>query len=103
MAMTIIEELETSKRGVYGGCVGYFDFAGNIDTAIAIRSTVIKNSIAYVQAGAGVVADSNPTYEYEETVNKAKGMLRAIALARTIGPEIGSGHLIAEDPGSALT
>jgi hypothetical protein len=56
MAMTIIEELEKTKRGVYGGCVGYFDFAGNIDTAIAIRSTVIKDSIAYVQAGAGVVA-----------------------------------------------
>lgn len=84
MAMTIIEELETSKRGVYGGCVGYFDFAGNIDTAIAIRSTVIKNSIAYVQAGAGVVADSVPESEDAECQAKAMAVLNAVAVANSL-------------------
>lgn len=84
MAMTIIEELEKSKRGVYGGCVGYFDFAGNIDTAIAIRSTVIKNSIAYVQAGAGVVADSLPASEDAECQAKAMAVLNAVAVANSL-------------------
>lgn len=84
MAMTIIEELEKSKRGVYGGCVGYFDFAGNIDTAIAIRSTVIKNSIAYVQAGAGVVADSIPESEDAECQAKAMAVLNAVAVANSL-------------------
>ena len=84
MAMTIIEELEKSKRGVYGGCVGYFDFAGNIDTAIAIRSTVIKNSIAYVQAGAGVVADSVPESEDAECQAKAMAVLNAVAVANSL-------------------
>ena len=84
MAMTIIEELENSKRGVYGGCVGYFDFAGNIDTAIAIRSTVIKNSIAYVQAGAGVVADSIPESEDAECQAKAMAVLNAVAVANSL-------------------
>jgi anthranilate synthase component 1 len=84
MAMTIIEELEKSKRGVYGGCVGYFDFAGNIDTAIAIRSTVIKNSIAYVQAGAGVVADSVPASEDAECQAKAMAVLNAVAVANSL-------------------
>jgi len=84
MAMTIIEELEKSKRGVYGGCVGYFDFAGNIDTAIAIRSTVIKNSIAYVQAGAGVVADSLPESEDAECQAKAMAVLNAVAVANSL-------------------
>jgi anthranilate synthase component 1 len=84
MAMTIIEELEQSKRGVYGGCVGYFDFAGNIDTAIAIRSTVIKNSIAYVQAGAGVVADSVPESEDAECQAKAMAVLNAVAVANSL-------------------
>jgi anthranilate synthase component 1 len=84
MAMTIIEELEKSKRGVYGGCVGYFDFAGNIDTAIAIRSTVIKNSIAYVQAGAGVVADSVPESEDAECQAKAMAVLDAVAVANSL-------------------
>ena len=84
MAMTIIEELETSKRGVYGGCVGYFDFAGNIDTAIAIRSTVTKNSIAYVQAGAAVVADSLPESEDAECQPKAMAVLNAVAVANSL-------------------
>jgi anthranilate synthase component 1 len=84
MAMTIIEELEKSKRGVYGGCVGYFDFAGNIDTAIAIRSTVIKNSVAYVQAGAGVVADSVPESEDAECQAKAMAVLNAVAVANSL-------------------
>jgi anthranilate synthase component 1 len=82
--MTIIEELEKSKRGVYGGCVGYFDFAGNIDTAIAIRSTVIKDSVAYVQAGAGVVADSVPESEDAECQAKAMAVLNAVAVANSL-------------------
>ena len=82
--MTIIEELEKSKRGVYGGCVGYFDFAGNIDTAIAIRSTVIKDSVAYVQAGAGVVADSIPESEDAECQAKAMAVLNAVAVANSL-------------------
>ena len=82
--MTIIEQLEKSKRGVYGGCVGYFDFAGNIDTAIAIRSTVIKDSIAYVQAGAGVVADSVPASEDAECQAKAIAVLNAVAVANSL-------------------
>ena len=84
MAMKIIEELEGSKRGIYGGCVGYFDFAGNVDTAIAIRSTVIKDSVAYVQAGAGVVADSIPASEDAECQAKAMAVLNAIAVANTL-------------------
>ena len=84
MAMTIIEELEKTKRGVYGGCVGYFDFAGNVDTAIAIRSTVIKNQMAFVQAGAGVVADSVPETEDAECQFKAMAVLNAIAIANTL-------------------
>jgi anthranilate synthase component 1 len=84
MAMKIIEELEKSKRGVYGGCVGYFDFAGNVDTAIAIRSAVIKTGTAYVQAGAGVVADSIPASEDAECQAKAMAVLNAVAVANTL-------------------
>ena len=84
-AMQIINSLEKNKRCAYAGAVGYFGFDGSHDSCITLRTCLLKNGKAYVQAGAGVVADSNPTYEYEETVNKAKGMLRAIALARTIG------------------
>lgn len=84
MAMKIIEKLEPSRRGFYGGCVGYFDFAGNVDTAIAIRSTVIKSGIAYVQAGAGVVADSVPQAEDAECNAKAAAVLKAVAVANTI-------------------
>ena len=86
-AMQIINELEHSKRGPYAGAVGYFGFDGNLDSCITLRSVVLKDGQAYVQAGAGVVADSLPASEYEETVNKARGMLRAIELARHIGGE----------------
>jgi anthranilate synthase component 1 len=81
-AMEIIDELEDVKRGPYAGAVGYFDFNGNLDSGIIIRTIVIKDGTAYVQAGAGIVADSNPEAEYHETVNKAKGMLRALELAQ---------------------
>lgn len=84
MAMQIIENLEQSKRGFYGGCVGYFDFAGNVDTAIAIRSAVIKNDVAYVQAGAGVVMDSVPAMEDAECQAKAAAVLKAVAVANTM-------------------
>jgi anthranilate synthase component 1 len=84
MAMKIIEQLEPSRRGFYGGCVGYFDFAGNVDTAIAIRSAVIKSGKAYVQAGAGVVADSVPALEDAECQAKAAAVLKAVAIANTL-------------------
>jgi anthranilate synthase component 1 len=83
-AMQIINELEKSKRGAYAGAVGYFGFDGNHDSCIALRTVVLKDGKAYVQAGAGVVADSVPASEYEETVNKAKGMLRAIERAKLL-------------------
>ena len=80
-AMEIIDELESIRRGTYGGAVGYFSFSGSADTAITIRTAVIKDGTAYVQAGGGIVADSVPETEYYETVSKAKAMLSAIALA----------------------
>ena len=83
-AMQIINSLEKHKRCAYAGAVGYFGFDGSHDSCITLRTCLLKDGKAYVQAGAGVVADSNPTYEYNETVNKAKGMLRAIALASTL-------------------
>ncbi len=78
--MQIIDQLEPHRRGPYAGAVGYFDFSGNMDTCIALRTIVIKDNLAFVQAGAGIVADSIPSSEYEETVNKARGILQAIAL-----------------------
>ncbi|MCX6414217.1 MAG: anthranilate synthase component I [Actinobacteria bacterium] len=83
-AMAIIDELEASRRGLYGGCVGYLDFAGNIDTAIAIRTAVIKDGVAHVQAGAGIVADSVPRSEAAECRSKAAAVLRAVAVAATL-------------------
>ncbi len=80
-AMEIIEEIEPHKRGVYGGAVGYMGFQGNMDMCITIRTVLIKDTSVYVQAGAGVVADSVPEREYEETVNKAKAVLKAVELA----------------------
>ena len=80
-AMEIIEELETHRRGVYGGAVGYVDFSGNLDTCIALRTLVIKDGIAYIQAGGGIVADSEPVREREESMNKASAMLRAVRFA----------------------
>lgn len=81
-AMEIIEELEPCKREVYGGSVGYFDFSGNMDMCIAIRTMVIKDSMLHMQAGAGIVADSVPEKEFEETENKARGMLKAVEMAK---------------------
>ena len=80
-AMEIIDELEPSRRGPYAGAIGYFGFSGNMDSCITIRTVVVKEKTAYIQAGAGIVADSSPAGEYEETLNKARGMLKAIAMA----------------------
>jgi len=82
-AVQIIRELEPDDRGIYAGAVGYFDYSGNMDTCIAIRTLVLKNGTATIQAGAGIVADSVPALEYEETVNKAKALLRAIEIAES--------------------
>ncbi len=81
-AMQIIEELEPTRRGVYGGSVLYADFAGNLDSCIAIRTMLMKGKKAYLQAGAGIVADSNPESEFQECLNKAKAVLRAVEKAR---------------------
>ena len=81
-AMEIISELENQRRGLYAGAVGYLDFAGNLDFCIAIRTVVIENGRAYVQAGAGIVADSNPAAEYEETRDKARAVIQALELAQ---------------------
>jgi len=80
-AMEIIDELENVKRGPYAGCIGYLSFSGNLDTCITIRTIIVLNGRAYVQAGAGIVADSNPLREYQETVNKAKAQILAIQSA----------------------
>nr|WP_157527996.1 anthranilate synthase component I [Kibdelosporangium sp. MJ126-NF4]CEL16975.1 Anthranilate synthase, aminase component [Kibdelosporangium sp. MJ126-NF4]CTQ91796.1 Anthranilate synthase, aminase component (EC 4.1.3.27) [Kibdelosporangium sp. MJ126-NF4] len=85
-AMELIEQLEPTRRGLYGGVVGYLDFAGNADTAIAIRTALVQNGVAYVQAGAGIVADSNPAAEDDECQNKAGAVLSAIAMAETVRP-----------------
>jgi anthranilate synthase component 1 len=82
-AMQIISELEQTQRGTYGGCVGYFSFNGNLDCCITIRTALIKDGRAYVQAGGGWVNDSTPEAEFDETVNKAKAMLKAVALAES--------------------
>ena len=79
-AMQIIDELEPHRRGPYAGAVGYFDFNGNMDTCIALRTIVVQGGQAYVQAGAGIVADSVPAAEYQETLNKARGLLKAIEI-----------------------
>ncbi|MFH1578282.1 MAG: anthranilate synthase component I [Candidatus Omnitrophota bacterium] len=78
-AMEIIDQLENTRRRTYAGCVGYFSFTGSLDTCITIRSILIKNKLAYIQAGGGIVADSNPEKEYQETVNKAKAQIEAIS------------------------
>ena len=86
-AMQIISELEQTTRGPYGGCVGYFSFNGNLDCCITIRTALLKEGKAYVQAGGGWVNDSTPEAEYMETVNKAKAMLHAVALAESFTKE----------------
>jgi anthranilate synthase component I len=83
-AMEIISELEADQRGAYAGCVGYFDFSGNLDTAITIRTLVIKDGVAYAQAAGGVVYDSEPELEFMESENKARAMLRAIEEAESM-------------------
>jgi anthranilate synthase component 1 len=77
-AMEIINELENEKRNVYAGAVGYVSFSGNLDMALAIRTMVVKDEKAYVQAGAGIVYDSDPVAEYEETLNKARALLEVM-------------------------
>ena len=79
-AMEIIDELEPNKRGPYAGAVGYIDFCGSMDTCIALRTIVITQGNAHVQSGAGIVADSQPEKEFEETLNKAKGLIVAIEM-----------------------
>ena len=86
-AMEIISELEGEQRGVYAGAVGYFSHSGNLDTAIALRTMVIKNGRAYIQAGGGIVADSDPGEEYQESLNKARALLRALDEAEEIAGE----------------
>ncbi len=93
-AMELIEELEPTRRGVYAGVLGYLDFAGDADTAITIRTALLKDGIAYVQAGGGIVADSEPEYEDNESRTKAMAVLKAVAAARTM-------RTFTPDPGSA--
>jgi anthranilate synthase component 1 len=81
-AMQIIDELEPHRRGPYAGAVGYLDYSGNMDTCIALRTLVVQGNKAYVQAGAGIVADSDPAAEYQETLNKARGLLKAIEMTQ---------------------
>ena len=85
-AMEIIDELEVSRRGLYGGVVGYLDFAGDADAAIAIRTALLKDGVAYVQAGGGIVADSDPPTEDQESQNKAAAVVRAISVAQSFTP-----------------
>jgi anthranilate synthase component 1 len=91
-AMEIIDELEPTARGPYAGAVGYIDFSGNLDTAIGLRTMVADGTTAWVQAGAGVVADSDPAFEYEECRTKARAVLAAIEAARNLdAPGDGAG------------
>ena len=85
-AMQIISEMENTRRGCYAGAIGYFGFDGNIDSCIALRCAVLKDAQAYFQAGAGIVADSDPKREYEETVSKARAMMKALAMASEMKP-----------------
>jgi len=79
--MEIIDELEPCRRGVYGGSVGYLGYSGNLDMCIAIRTMIIKDDVVYIQAGAGIVADSRADKEFEETENKARGLVKAVEMA----------------------
>jgi anthranilate synthase component 1 len=94
-AMEIIDDLERHRRGPYAGCVGYFDFSGNLDTCITIRTCVFVDDVAYCQAGAGVVADSVPEREERETEAKARALLAAVAAAEALPGARGA------EPGSA--
>jgi anthranilate synthase component 1 len=90
-AMEIINELEPVKRGVYAGAVGYLAWNGNMDTAIAIRTAVIKDGTLHIQAGAGIVYDSKPELEWKETMNKARAVFKAVAMAEA-GLRVGGGE-----------
>jgi anthranilate synthase component 1 len=79
--MQIIEELEPTRRGVYGGAIGYFSYNGNLDACITIRTLLVKDGTAFVQAGGGIVADSDPEAEFEETMSKSNAVRRAVELA----------------------
>jgi anthranilate synthase component I len=89
-AMAIIDEVEPHRRGPYAGAVGYVDFSGNMDTCIALRTLVVQGNQAYIQAGAGIVADSVPASEYQETLNKARGLLKAVEITEQRFKEAGS-------------
>jgi len=91
-AMEIIDELEKDKRGPYAGCVGYFSADGEMDTCIVLRTAVVKGGKMYVQAGAGIVADSNPDMEQDECINKAKALFRAADEARRFAHQAGRGQ-----------
>jgi anthranilate synthase component 1 len=91
-AMEIIDELEKEKRGLYAGCVGYFSAGGEMDTCIVLRTALIKDGVIYVQAGAGIVADSNPAAEQQECVNKAKALFRAAEEARRFASQARRGQ-----------
>jgi anthranilate synthase component 1 len=93
-AMEIISELEGEQRGVYAGAVGYFSYSGNLDTAIALRTMVMQNGRAYIQAGGGIVADSDPTEEYQESLNKARALLRALDEAEKMAAERRGSHAV---------
>jgi len=95
-AMEVIAELEPDKRGPYAGCVGYFSFSGNMDTAITIRTIIMTDGTAHVQAGAGIVYDSVPAREYEETLSKARALLKAIEEADTPGSPPRSSHAVTD-------
>jgi len=101
-AMGIIAELENEARGAYAGAIGYLGFSGNLNTCITIRTIIFKNGKAYVQAGAGIVWDSVPENEYQETVNKAKGMLKAIRAAEAAFPPVGAAKRSASDFSTVL-
>jgi anthranilate synthase component 1 len=91
--MQIIEELEGRRRGLYAGCVGYLSFSGNMDMAITIRTILLKDGKAYVQAGAGIVMDSDPAREYVEAMNKGAAMIRALEAAASPQPVVAEGKL----------
>ena len=93
-AMEIISELEGEQRGVYAGAVGYFSYSGNLDTAIALRTMVMQNGRAYIQAGGGIVADSDPAEEYQESLNKARALLRALDEAEKMAEERRGSHAV---------
>ena len=91
-AMEIIDELEKEKRGLYAGCVGYFSAAGEMDSCIVLRTALVKDGKMYVQAGAGIVADSDPAAEQQECVNKAKALFRAAEEARRFASGVARGQ-----------